>query len=211
MDSVAMDVNTKIIISIYLRRDLHENGMSLTEYADRVLRGSQPILGHDEFVYQFGAIKDEIILVENWAKDNGLTVIESGSGIATVKVQGTAGQFNNLFKIQLQTVVDGARTYHTHTGTITIPTEIDAVVELILGLDNSVHFKNNAILDPDFRPSIDPNVISSPTPVDLALAYKFPRAPGGDLVQGKGACVAIIELGGGWTTQNLTLNRTIRH
>jgi kumamolisin len=204
MDSVAMDVNTKIIISIYLRRDLHENGMSLTEYADRVLRGSQPILGHDEFVYQFGAIKDEIILVENWAKDNGLTVIESGSGIATVKVQGTAGQFNNLFKIQLQTVVDGARTYHTHTGTITIPTEIDAVVELILGLDNSVHFKNNAILDPDFRPSIDPNVISSPTPVDLALAYKFPRAPGGDLVQGKGACVAIIELGGGWTTQNLT-------
>ena len=52
--------------------------------------------------------------------------------------------------------------------------------------------------------ALDPNVIASPTPVDLALAYKFPRAPGGDLVQGKGACVAIIELGGGWTTQNLT-------
>lgn len=199
-----MDVNTPITISIYLKRDKHENGMTLQEYADAVIAGTHPILGHDEYVYQFGAIEDELQLVVTWAHDNGLTVIESSSGAATVKVRGTAGQFNNLFGTQLQTVVDGARTYYTHTVPITIPTEIDAVVELILGLDNSVHFKNNAILDPDFRPSIDPNVISSPTPVDLALAYKFPRAPGGDLVQGKGACVAIIELGGGWTTQNLT-------
>jgi kumamolisin len=199
-----MDVNTKIIISIYLKRDLHENGMSLKEYADAVITGHQPILEHDEFVYQFGSVADEIKLVEDWAAGNGLTIVESSSGKATVKVQGTASQYNNLFKIELQTVVDGERIYHTHVGELTIPSEINSVVEAILGLDNSVYFKHNAILDPDYQPSVDPNVISSPTPVDLARAYKFPRSPGGDLVQGKGACVAIIELGGGWTTQNLT-------
>jgi kumamolisin len=199
-----MDVNTKIIISIYLKRDLHENGMSLKEYADAVIAGHQPILEHDEFVYQFGSVADEVKLVEDWAVTNGLTVVESSAGKATVKVQGTTGQYNNLFKIELQTVVDGERIYHTHVGELTIPSEINSVVEAILGLDNSVYFKHNAILDPDYQLSIDPNLISSPTPVDLARAYKFPRSPGGDLVQGKGACAAIIELGGGWTTQNLT-------
>jgi kumamolisin len=46
-------------------------------------------------------------------------------------------------------------------------------------------------------------VISNPTPVDLAKAYQFPRSNGTDAQQGYGACVAIVELGGGWTTQNL--------
>jgi kumamolisin len=204
MSTIQTPLDTILTISLYLRRDTHENGMTLQEYADAVIAGTQPILGHDEYVYQFGAVKDEVILVADWAVDKGLTVIEASVNSATVKVSGTADKFNNIFNIVLETVVEDSRTYIKHEGDITIPTEIDAVVQAVLGLDNTIQFTHNAILDPDYQPSIEPNIISSPTPVDLALAYKFPRAPGGDLAQGKGACVAIIELGGGWTTQNLT-------
>jgi kumamolisin len=204
MTTIQTPLDTELMISVYLKRDQHENGMTLQEYADAVIAGTQPILGHDEYVYQFGAIKDEVILVADWAVDNGLTVVEANINSATVKVSGTADKFNNIFNIILETVVDDNRTYIKHEGDITIPTEINAVVQAILGLDNTVHFTHNAILDNNYQPSIDPNVIASPTPVDLSLAYKFPRAPGSDLVQGKGACVGIIELGGGWTTQNLT-------
>jgi kumamolisin len=204
MTTIQTPLDTELMISVYLKRDKHENGMTLQEYADAVIAGTQPVLGHDEYVYQFGAVKDEVILVADWAVDNDLTVVEANINTATVKLSGTADKFNNIFNITLETVTNETRTYIKHDGDITVPTEIDAVVQSVLGLDNTVQFTHNAILDPNYQPAIDPNVIASPTPVDLALAYKFPRAPGGDLVQGKGACVAIIELGGGWTTQNLT-------
>ena len=204
MSTISTPLDTQLMITVYLQRDKHDNGMTIQEYADAVIAGAQPVLGHDEYVYQFGAIKDEVILVADWATSNGLTVDEANINSATVKLSGTAEQFNNIFNISLQTVTEDDRTYITHTGSITVPTDIDAVVDLVLGLDNSVSFFHNAILDTTTHGDLNPNVIASPTPVDLALAYKFPRAPGGDLVQGKGACVAIIELGGGWTTQNLT-------
>ena len=200
------DINLRLMISLYVRRDCHENGMTLEEYAQAVMRGTHPVLEHDQFVYQFGSIEDELNLVINWASANNLTVLESGLDIATVKVTGTAGDFNRLFGIVLETVTTDTRTYQTHYGNLVIPTEINHVVDLILGLDNSTKLGSYAILDTDAHvlASIDPNLISNPTPVDLALAYQFPRAAGGDLVQGANTCVGIVELGGGWTTQNLT-------
>jgi kumamolisin len=199
------DITLRLMISLYVRRDSHENGMTLEEYAQAVMQGTQSVLEHDQFVYQFGSIQDELTLVTDWASANNLTIVESGADIATVKVLGTAGDFNRLFGIVLETVTTDTRTYHTHAESIVIPAEINDVVDLILGLDNSITFNSYAIMDTDLpSASIDPNVIASPTPVDLALAYQFPRAVGGDLVQGANTCVGIVELGGGWTVQNLT-------
>jgi kumamolisin len=39
--------------------------------------------------------------------------------------------------------------------------------------------------------------------VDLAAAYQYPTVPGGTTAQGANTCVGIVELGGGWTAQNL--------
>ena len=183
--------------------------MTLQQYADAVIAGTQTVLDHDEFVYQFGSIDDEIKLVVDWATANDLTVCESGAGIATVKAQGTAGRINALFGIKLETVTTDSRTYITHEGAVKIPAEINSVVELVLGLDSSVTFQSYARLDPDAPPvgqqvdNIDPNIISNPTPVDLAAAYQYPTVPGGTTAQGANTCVGIVELGGGWTTQNL--------
>jgi len=197
-------MSDQILVSIYVRRDRHENGMTLAEYSEGVASGALPVLDHDAFVYQFGAVEDEIDLVTTWAVANGLTIFESHAGMAVVKVQGTPEQYNSLFGITLNTATDGDVTYYTYDGDVTVPAEINDVVQSVLGLDTRPFFKPTAILDTSTPPDLGPNIINSPTPVDLALAYKFPRAPGSDLVQGKGTCVAIVELGGGWTTQNLT-------
>lgn len=205
MEVKIADESDILTISIYLRRDLHDNELTLQEYADGVIAGIYPILDHDEYVYQFGAVEDELNLVVEWAISNKLEVVETSLGGAVVKLSGTVDQFNDIFEIELLVVEEDTRTYYTHYEEITMPAEINSVVESILGLDNKVSFSHNAILDTsDINADIDPNLISSPTPVDLALAYKFPRSSGTDLVQGKGVCVSIIELGGGWTTQNLT-------
>jgi kumamolisin len=207
MTTEIMDINEQILVSIYLRRDKHENGMTMEEYALAVLAGTKPVLSHDEYVYQFGSIADEVALVEEWATASGLTISESGVDIATVKVFGTAGKFNKLFSIELKKITDDINTYHTFDGELTVPSDINDVVENVAGLDNSVRFTTSLQqVDPELYSSgpLSPSVISSPTPLDLAKAYKFPRSPGNDQSQGKGACVAIIELGGGYTTQNLT-------
>jgi hypothetical protein len=77
MSTTSTPLDTELMITVYLKRDKHENGMTIQEYADAVIAGTQPILGHDEYVYQFGAIKDEVILVADWATSNGLTVEEA--------------------------------------------------------------------------------------------------------------------------------------
>lgn len=126
-----------IVISIYLRRDTHDNGMTLKEYADGVIAGLHPILSYEECVYQFGAVESELNTVVAWANSNSLTVTQSDIGKAIVKVQGTVEQFNNLFGIVLQTVDDSTRIYQTYQGTLTIPPAIEPVIEQVLGFDKS--------------------------------------------------------------------------
>jgi kumamolisin len=191
----------ELMVSIYLVRDTHDNGMTLEEYVSGVCDGDHPILDHNEFVYQFGATDKNLQKVVEWANSNSLTVSEAHHGGAVVKIIGTAEQYNNLFSITLETITDNNRTYYTHIGQLTIPTEISTVVESVFGLDNSLTFTFDAKRDP----SLEANSYSSPFPNELAKGYNFPKDPAvGDNEQGKGACVAILELGGGWTQANLT-------
>ena len=193
-----------ILASIYVRRDSHENGMTLQEYADAVIAGTQPVLEHDQFVYQFGAIQDEIDLVINWAQANGLTVVESHQGMAVVKVIGSADQYNSLFGITLCEETIDNRTYVTHFESLTVPSEINDVVQSVLGLDNTPYFVPSAIeveaIDPN---QLDPNLIT-PTTQDLTRVYKFPGTPRDYQKQGKSCVVGFISLSGGYTTNNLT-------
>jgi kumamolisin len=199
-----VDSNTQLMISVYLKRDTHENGMTLAEYSQAIIDGTQTVLDHDAFVYQFGSTDEYIKVVTDWATVNELTIVDAQNGTATVKLSGTVDQFNSLFNIELENVTDGDRTYITYVGDLSIPSEINDVVQSIAGLDNSISFRHSAILDNSASGPFDPSVISNPTPLDLARAYKFPRTSGTDQSQGANACVAIIALGGGWTTQNLT-------
>ena len=199
------DLAEQMIVGIHLKRDLHDNGMSITDYADAVIAGTQPALSHDEYVYQFGAVVDELDLVAGWAMSNGYDVVESSVGKALVKIRGTVDQFNKSFAIRLKTVVEDDRTYITHDGDITIPSDIDAVVEQVLGLDNSLFLTRNIRSMEVTEEGATPHVDQTPappgypakayvTPQQVATAYQLP--PG----DGYGQSVAIIEFdGSGWS------------
>jgi len=184
------------LISIYIQRDRHTNSMSLQEYADAVIAGTQPILSHDQFVYQFGSLEDAIDLVKNWAITNDLTVVESSAGMAVVKVSGTFEKFDSLFNIKLKfsTTEDGYQ-YQSYDGTVIIPEEINDVVETILGFDQTPLFTPKLTPLIDFNSNIhnDAEPQAYPTkaavrPQQVATAYNLPE---GD---GYGGCVGIIEL-----------------
>ena len=189
-------MSNQTMISIYVRRDTHENGMTLQEYADEVIAGTHPILSHDEFIYQFGSLEDELELVKNWALANKLTIVESHAGMAVVKVSGTFEQFDSLFNITLKfSSTEDGHQYQSYDGTVVVPEEINDVVETILGFDQEPIFKPRLTPFTDFDPiihnDIQPQVYptkSAVRPQQVATAYNLPA---GD---GYGGCVGIIEL-----------------
>ena len=212
------------MISIYVRRDSHTNGMTLQEYADAVIAGTCPILSQDEFVYQFGSLEDELELVKDWAVKNQLTIEELSAGMAVVKVSGTFEQFNSLFGITLKfSSTEEGYQYQTYDGNTIVPNEINDVVETILGFDQTPMFTPRITPFTEFDPNIhtdehldtatniDPQAYPTKSvvrPQQVATAYNLPA---GD---GYGGCVGILELtysgyvtGYNTTDVNATFNR----
>ncbi len=110
----------------------------------------------------------------------------------TVVLSGTVAQFSAAFNVQLHRMSHAGRGYRGRTGAILLPTDLDGVVEAVLGLDSrpqaSPYFRIR-------RPAASGAV--SYTPIQVASAYGF---PGGT---GQGQSVAIIELGGGFKLADL--------
>ena len=63
---------------------------------------------------------------------------------------------------------DEERSYWTHIGKVVIPDEIAGIVDAVLGLDNFVQLKHALTFDTAPATTIDPNLLSNPTPVNLA-------------------------------------------
>ena len=190
MQSTLADLTQELTISLYLKRDVHENGMTLQEYADAVIAGENPILGHDEFVYQFGATDADLTKVITWATDKNLSIEEAHHGQSVVKVIGTVQTFNDLFKITLLDVTENGRTYMYPLGTVTIPAEIADVVDSVPGFDQS--FLAKKLIKVANAQTANPDL--AVTPVQMATAYNIPSG------NGYGACIGIFELSLNLTT-----------
>jgi kumamolisin len=115
-----------------------------------------------------------------------------------IKVSGTAEAIQSAFGTQLQEHKIDAGTFRTRSGALSVPASIHPAIVAVLGLDN------RPIAKPHFRRSKQPAAPAAPppgtfTPTQLARIYNFPRG-----VTGAGQTIAIIELGGGYRTADLT-------
>jgi kumamolisin len=158
-------------------------------------------LTREEFEQQFGADSDDIAAVKKFAAENGLSVVQEDAGRRTVVLSGTVAQFNAAFGVDLQRFEHPGGSYRGRVGPIHLPDELRSAVEAVLGLDN------RPVAKPHFRARRSPGNVywhangggsTSYTPLQLASLYDFP--PG----TGQGECVAIIELGGGERTADLS-------
>ncbi len=196
-DTGPADPNQKIEVSVFLRR-----GSKPEEFPAAAQRASGPpaqrkYLTREEFARMHGASSDDIERVRAFAAQYGLQVVSENRGTRTVKLSGTVKAFNEAFGVELRHFQHHARTYRCRTGTLTIPSELDSVVEGVFGLDNrpqaKAHFrirKENA--------NIAHAASISYTPLQVAQAYNFPTAS-----NGTGQSIALIELGGGYNSSDL--------
>ena len=136
---------------------------------------------------------DDFKLVKEFASDHGLTVVGTEPAQRLIKLSGTAAQFQAAFQTTLSHYQDGNLTFRGRSGALKLPTELHAVVESVLGLDDRPQAKPRLVI----RPAAE--VSDSFMPNNVARLYAFPTS-----VTGKGQCIALIELGGGFTPSDTT-------
>jgi kumamolisin len=159
------------------------------------LPAERQYLSHDQYAAAYGADVADMAKVEAFAREHGLVVVESNPARRSVFLSGTAADFAAAFATKIEQYEHDGGTYRGRIGELTVPGELDGIIEGVFGIDNrpaaQPHFQQyNPI--PSFGIAAHAANVSY-TPPQLAKLYNFPT----DL-DGTGQCIAIIELGGGY-------------
>lgn len=176
----------------------HNNADTLRAAVDAVAAGrpGQPWLAREDFARRFAASADDIALVRMFAKAHGLRVLRVEPERRTVVLRGSVAACNAAFDVDLQRFEHPLGSYRGHAGPLHLPTPLCGVVQAVLGLDTRPAARSYLRHRPAAADG-DSGAEAAFSPVALAGLYGFP--PG----DGKGECVGIIELGGGYTMADL--------
>jgi kumamolisin len=180
-------------VTVRLRR---KNALSAATLDGRAAPIRRTYLTHTQLDTAHGADSKDIAQVEAFARQNGLTVIESSAARRSVKLSGTVAAFSRAFNVVLDEWEHAAGKYRGRVGPVHVPAGLAPVVAGVFGLDNRTfakpHFqrlKSNASAA-HFQGYLPPKVASF---------YNFPTD-----VDGSGQVIGIIELGGGYRQSDLT-------
>ena len=155
------------------------------------------VLTHSELADQFGADPADVDLVRQTMTGLGLEVTDVHPASRRIKVAGTLGDLASAFGTTLEQVTSpdpGGQmvTHRYRVGPLFVPAPLAGVVLAVLGLDTRpqarAHFRARAAAAPGH--TYAPNQVAS--------IYQFPAG-----TTGAGQTVAVIELGGGFSTSDL--------
>ncbi len=191
--SVAANGDSKpgetIDVSVIVKRKAPVDPAMLMDHTKRVSR--------EEYEAKHGADPESIRLVKEFAAEYGLTVEPTpsviGSGYRTVHLSGTREAMEKAFSVVLKDQETAQGELRVRQGSICIPEELLGHVEAVLGLDN------RPVAKPHCR-GVQPHAVgTSYTPAQVGQLYGFPAG-----AKAAGQTIGIIELGGGYRTEDLT-------
>jgi kumamolisin len=207
------DQNEAITVTVIVRR------RKSREFASRVKRSTaatlkpskRAYLSRNEFENTFGADDKDIEKVEEFAHDHGLDVVEVSPARRTVILRGTVNNLSSAFGVKLNRYEHAGTSFRGREGDLTIPASLKGIIQSVHGLDDRPqarpHFRlasqqENTKIDTAGASStvtaLSLAFKSSYLPTELAKLYDFPSA-----LNGRGEAIAIIELGGGHTKEDL--------
>lgn len=197
-DAGPTDPNQQIEVTVFLRR-----GSKAEEFPSTELGGARPprernYLTREEFARLHGASAADITKIREFAAQYGLRVMNEDRASRIVKLSGTVQAFSDAFGVSLRRYEHSSGAYRCRTGSLTIPADLELVVEGVFGLDNRPQTKTHFRLRKSM-PAVHAQAASvSYSPVQVAKAYAFPSA-----ATGSGQCIGIVELGGGYNAADL--------
>ena len=155
------------------------------------------VLTRDELAERYGADPADVDLVRQTLTGLGLAVTAVHPATRRIKLAGTLGELSRAFGVTLQLVRSTSPGGHVVThryreGPVYVPAALAGVVLAVLGLDTRPEFRAH------FRPRAAAAQGTSYSPNQVADIYQFPAG-----TTGAGPTIAVIELGGGFSTSDL--------
>ena len=171
---------------------------------------------------QAGADQADLDRVTQWATAAGMRVESADPATRTVMLTATAAQASAAFGVSLGRYQTHGYSYRGREGEVHLPPAVAEVVQAVLGLDNrpqaGTHLKRGDALAASQFPALEaqpqtllpeltarqaaaPSPRPDPQPMwpmQVASLYAFPEG-----VDGSGQTIGIIELGGGFTADEL--------
>ncbi|HEX3872672.1 MAG TPA: S53 family peptidase [Solirubrobacteraceae bacterium] len=185
-----VDPTQDVSVSVYLRP-----AQPITpELVAGQPRGSA--LSREEFAAKYGATPQDIAKVVALAEQYDLRVVEQDPARRVVVLCGSPDAINQAFGVSLVTFEHTGGSYRGYAGSITVPADVADVIISVHGLDDRPQAQPRLRVGTAAQASADGGPYS---PVEVAEAYDFPTAS-----DGAGECVALIELGGGYTKTDLS-------
>ncbi len=140
-----------------------------------------------------GASPGSIKAVRAFAAEFGLEM-ETDVARRTIQLTGSVSAMQNAFGVVLQQHTGDGGVYRVRQGEICLPESLLPYVDAVLGLDNRPQ------ANPHFRVASAKQQAAdtSFTPIQIAQLYQFPKN------SAKGQTIALIELGGGYRTADIT-------
>jgi kumamolisin len=184
----ASDPNQHVTVTVYLRA--RPGGPDLG-WIDGPY-GGHPALSREEYAGAYGYADDDVATVEAFASQHHLVVSGRDQARRSLTLTGRLGDLQEAFGVGVEDWDDGAGgQFRVHTDPLTVPAELAGVVTGVFGLDERPAARSQHQLRPDAAIQY--------TPVQVASRYQYPAG-----ANGSGQCVAIVELGGGYRSADLT-------
>ncbi len=168
-------------------------------HADRAFAELRPRerqhLSREEFERRHGAHADDLAAVERFARQRGFEVLETSAARHSVVLRGAAGEFSKVFRVEMAHYDHERGRHRAIHGAIHVPKEIAPIVHHVLGLHDRPCARRHL-------PATGVKAAKEPrgafSALELAEIYRFPRH-----ATGKGQCIGVIELGGGYYRSDL--------
>lgn len=189
-----VDPQMPVTVSVYLRDPAPPSlAGTLMMYASHP--GAQ--VSRAEYIARHSARPRDIRKVERFARRHHLVVDEVDRAMRRIVLSGTSGNMMAAFLTDLHHYDHQGRNFRGRAGYLHVPDELAVIIEGVFGLDDRqqarAHIRYGRI-----ESAASPRPAGY-TPPQLAGLYNFP----GEL-DGRGQCIALIELGGGYQQGDLT-------
>jgi kumamolisin len=96
----------------------------------------RPYLSREEFAARYGADPKDLARVADFARGEGLKIVETSIARRMVVASGTVEQMNHAFAVDLGQYESPAGSYRGREGFLQIPKDLAGIIVGVFGLDN---------------------------------------------------------------------------
>ncbi|MFC1400016.1 MULTISPECIES: protease pro-enzyme activation domain-containing protein [Streptacidiphilus] len=184
------DSHEKLTVTVQVRR--HPNAAAAPDLAElgRQRPSRRAPVDRKSVLAALGADPKDLDQVKQFAQQFKLKAEQADPAQRTIRLTGTVEQFNQAFGVQLKQYREGDRTFRSRQGSVHVPRHLQGVIERVSGLTN------RPLAQPHHK--LIPRSPSGVTAQQVAQLYDFPQG-----VDCSGQTIALIELGGGYSQQDL--------